>query len=609
MIRCVARRPMNTHTVPPARTLFTPTVAVLAALALPAALIIVTSLAAAPALAAPVPADGDDPPPATLPMQMDVSVNWDVDEGDTVNKGSMTARYRGTLKIDAESSSYTHDMPTTYTTYTAGEVNVTYTYEETRTDKNPPRGCPPLKEQFDGSGSFRLLVVQSPGGSALHVHRVAAFVPKEMLVFVPLEVREMIIDYYNFFALSRDQTVRGKVRNDDCQFEAAEKDIGISQLTLRFKITDDGKMDGERSWSSQRQRGAADLMILLSDLPASMEDKHYEPENDGQGNVSYEVSWAFGEVEPLVEIERKEGPHWIPLGDDPVEVKVGEKIELRGKVLPEEQDTKKGDWTVPGKRVKGFKVEGETGKKDDLKSGDLKETPTVTFYWYDGADGLEVKYAAKTKKGESLEATATFTVQEPELKIQHEIPAGDFVVAKVVWDDDEGQRHMDREFLYDAPGRPYSIRFWCDPPPPEFGGQTQWSQLVSVDGQITREAIARAPCNTISTSGHDEDYPYAGGSEMKDRPGVDSELLDLSIEVMLDFQVSLMYKPDSEGAIFVPIRETNWHWMGVATRPTKNADWDTSASRLQARAGDIEAEDYLEWTNVTRMDDDWGGCE
>jgi len=559
-----------------------------------------------------VQATEDQQPKKTMPIQATVSVNWDVEGGGTRNQGSMTMRLRGTANLAEEVSVMDQAAPPgTMITYAAKGVEANYTYKETETQENPPRGCSAVMAEYEGSGVFTLEEINSAMTSGLNIRKMGSLIPNGMLQLVPPEARGMMIDYYDFFAVAMKQKVQGRRRGwHDCDFVGHTREFNPTGLTIRFRITEDGKMTGSRSWSVGENSGGPSFNIRISDLPQDLERRPLVPEPDGGGDVTYEVSWNFGEVEPVVEIQRKEGPSWVPLGDDPVEVKVGEKIELRGKVYPEQIDTEKGDWTVPGKRVEGFTVEGDTGKKNELEGKDLEQTPTVSFHWYDGAEGLQVKYATTTTEGKNLVGEAAFNVQEPELKMHIEEPSCDFVKADVVWKDDDGLEHKDPELLCDAPGSSYSIRFHHDPLPVKFPGRTQFVQIVNTEGLVRRSGDARTQCDMISREGLDETYPYSAGPEATDKPGVDLDSLDLAVEVMHVFQMSLMYKPNSEGAIFVPIRETEWWWGGMARRSTVYTDnWDTSGSEMGSHGGDVQAEDFLEWDQVVRKDDVWEGCE
>ena len=72
----------------------------------------------------------------------------------------------------------------------------------------------------------------------------------EMLQFAPPEAKEMMIDYYDFFAVAMKQKVEGRKRGwNDCDFQPATREFNPTGLTIRFRTTEDGKMTGSRKWS------------------------------------------------------------------------------------------------------------------------------------------------------------------------------------------------------------------------------------------------------------------------------------------------------------------------------------------------------------------------
>lgn len=556
-------------------------------------------------------AEGQQPKKSMM-IEATVNVNWDVEGGGTRNQGSMTMQMRGMAHLNKEASAMGPGVPPgTMVTYGASGVSVRYTYRETITQDNPPKACSEPMAEYEGNGVFALEEINSAMTSGLNIRKMGSLVPKEMLQSFPTEAMGMMVDYYDFFAVAMKQKAHGRRRGwNDCNYVDHVREFNPTGLTIRAQITDDGKMTGSRSWSVKGSSGRPSFNIRITDLPQNMDRRPLVPEPDGGGEVTYRVGWNFGEVDPHVLIQRKDGPNWVPLGNDPVEVKVGEKIELRGTVLPEEMDPGKGDWAVPGKRVKGFRVEGDTGKKDELQKKDLEQTPTVSFHWYDGADGLQVKYATTSTDGKSMEGKATFNVQEPELKMHIDESSCDFVIASVPEIDNYGQKKFDTELLCDEQGRDNTIRFFHEPLPVDFPGRTQYVQIVDSEAVVRRAHIALDRCIMISSQGLDETYPYCAGPQATDAPGVTLDSLDLSVEVMYKFRMGLMYQPNSEGAIFVPIRETQWWWGGMARRASEHTNsWDVSGSEMGSHGSDVEAEDFLEWDKVVRALDPWEGCE
>ena len=375
-------------------------------------------------------------PKKTMPIQVTVNVKWDIDGGGSRNQGSMTMRLNGTAKLSEKMSVMDPSAPPgTMITYSAAGVGGHFNYSETVTQKNPPEGCPALLAEYEGNGGFTLEEVTSAMTSGLNIRKVGSMVPKEMLQFVPAQAQEMLIDYYDFFAVAKKQHVKGRKRGwNDCNFVDDEKEVNPSGLTIRFRITDDEKMTGRRRWSVERDSGVPDLTIRVSDLPETMERRPLVPEPGGRADVTYAVNWNFGDVDPYVEIQRREGEFWVPLlGGDAGEVVAGERMELRGVVHPEEKDPKKGEWTISAEggsggetHIKKYNAIHQKGEVEHLDSEDLKKSE-VLFYWVDEGTG-RVRYS--TTAGDTpLEESVEFEIKKPQFAFYTEAkPRNDFGV-------------------------------------------------------------------------------------------------------------------------------------------------------------------------------------
>ncbi len=553
----------------------------------------------------------DQQPPKTMPIQATVSVNWDIDEGGTRNQGSMTMRMQGTAHL-AEGVSVMDPAapPGTIITYAAKGVKVNYTYKETVTQNTPPRGCPALMAEYDGHGVFTLEEFNSAMTSGLNIRKMGSLIPREMLKFAPPEAQEFMIDYYDFFAVAKKQQVQGRKRGwNDCNFVEDTREFNPTGLTIRFRITDDGKMTGSRRWSADGNSGAPSFNIRVSDLPEKFERRPLVPEPGGDGAVTYAVNWTFGEVDPYVQIQRREGGEWISITEEPVKVKVGEKLELRGMVMPEEKDTGKGKWTVPGKTVQDFVVQGDRGFVDWLEDTEL-DTQEVQFHWWDGEDGLEVSYDTTSTNGKKLTGTAAFDVAEPETVLRAYVEDGKFGIAEVRYTDEDGSVHERTELLL-VNGVGKTITFCHDPLPGEFQpGRTQFVQRVRTIGRVTKHKEALAgPCMQIDVEGLDGHYPYAPGPKAQDSPGTPVSLYDLTIAVQDIFTMQLMYKPDTEGAIFVPLSDVDWTWTVNCGRGSITEDWVLGDCGVSAPPTGSPAEAWMEWDRVSTGDEVWDACE
>ena len=553
----------------------------------------------------------DQKPKPTLPLRVTVSVDWDV-EGGPRNQGSLTMRMRGTLKLDEEWSLFPPDAPPgAPLVYSAEGVSVNYTYKETKIQDHPPQDCSPMMAEYEGSGVFQLESVGHPMLSGLTIRMSGSLIPKEMLALVPPEAREVMVDYYEFFTIAQKQEVHGRKRGwHDCIFKPDTREFDPGSLAISFLVTKGGKMSGSRNWAAKESSGTPSLVIRLSDLPENMEHEQLVPSPDSQGNVNYSVSWSFDEVEPFLEIQRKEGTFWVPLHDEePVKVKIGEKVELRGVVLPEEKDAGRGEWTVPGRTIQEFVVKGDRGYADWLEASELKARE-LAYHWWDGEDGLEVKYETTSTDGKKLSESVVFDVKEPETALRADLGEGEFRVAEVKYEDPDGAIHQGRELVLVTDSGP-TIRFSHDPLPGEFQpGATQFVQYVRTTGRVTKHEDALAgPCMQIENEGLDSSYPYAPGPETQDNPGVPVSLYDLTIAVEHSFTTQLMYKPELEGAIFVPLSELNWFWIGNCHRGSIADDWVTAGSYINAPAVGAPAEAFLEWGHVSTGEEVWDGCK
>lgn len=85
-------------------------------------------------------------------------------------------------------------------------------------------------------------------------------------------------------------------------------------------------------------------------------------------------------------------------------------------------------------------------------------------------------------------------------------------------------------------------------------------------------------------------------------------LYDLTIAVENSFTTQLMYRPEIEGAIFVPISEVDWTWIGRASRGSITDDWDTAGSAVNAPPTGRPAQAYLEWDHVSTGQEVWDAC-
>ncbi|MFH1965932.1 MAG: hypothetical protein ABIJ42_10395 [Acidobacteriota bacterium] len=560
-------------------------------------------LIAVQAISAAVFAAENQQPKKTMPIRATVSVDWDVESGGTRSQGSMNVRMNGTANL-AEGVSVMDPAapPGTIITYAAKGVQANFTYQETVTQDHPPLGCPPLMAEYEGGGVFMLEEFNTPMTSGLNIRKMGSLIPKEMLAFAPPEAKEMMIDYYDFFALAGKQEVRGRKRGwNDCSFTSDSKEINPANVAIRFRITDEGKMTDSRRWTVNVDSGTPSFHIRVSDLPQKIERRSLVPEPDPGGNITYAVNWNFGEVDPYVQIQRKEGEFWIPLPNDvPVEVNAGERMELRGIVLPEEQDPKTGEWTISDdggsgrkKYIKRFQAGIGEGRVEEIApQRDLRQ-PEILFFWVDQGTG-KVKYVTRAD-GQELSAEAGFEIKKPAYQVtvkasketeirkpERGIPldssecwgAGAHAAAGTndLWLQYKGI-HFEAENLDRG----------------EINGTEQWVQIIKEESYYLKYDDDNRT-ETLITDALDVCYPTWKGPRAGDAPGIilikNGDRLtathDDGTETKLVYtgktqknRLYLMFKPEGDGSEWVPVKVVDWAWTGNAEYQSYAADTDT----------------------------------
>lgn len=593
----------------------------------------------------------DQQPKKTMPIQATVSVNWDVEGGGTRNQGSMTMQMRGTAHL-AEGVSVMDPAapPGTIITYAAKGVKVNYTYKETVTQEHPPRGCPALMAEYQGSGVFMLEEINSPMTSGLNIRKMGSLIPKEMLQFAPPEAKEWMIDYYDFFAVAEKQKVQGRKRDgNDCNFVEHTREFNPTGLTIRFRITDDGKMTGSRKWSVSKNSGGPSFNIRVSDLPTKFERRPLVPEPDGGGDITYAVNWTFGEVDPYVQIQRLEGEYWIPLpGDEPVEVTAGEKMELRGIVLPEERDPKTGEWKISGEGgsgekmyIKKYNASHVKGEVKYLDSKNDLNKPEVFFYWVDEGTGT-VEYKT-TAGGTQLQESVEFKVKKPKfaflmnaapsnrfgLMEMGEGSSSDECCAKKLTGEERRaeeefndkceqlkkelaeliERNDDWEILNTKPKiLQQMIDLGCTPRGVQYEGITFIAtpmdgtpgkvRFVQKLSRTFMEEFEGTPSSSSVSGALDGCYPFPKNiSEYAtfDAPAF-SEMGGNSYKGrQYEFEMYLLFKPDGDGSEWIPLKKALWRW-GAAIRCVDGKCAEDPAASVIPQDGEGEdCSEYPEW--------------
>jgi hypothetical protein len=358
----------------------------------------------------------------SMPIRVTLNVTWKVRSGETLNRGAMNLIISGTAKLDQNWSMMDDSAPPgSFVTYSAEGITCHYTYREKISQDHPPKGCEPVLAEYHGGGSFNLEKINTAMSSGLNIRKLGSLIPREMLAFAPPEAKDVMVDYYDFIAVAKKQRVHGRKRGyNECNYISDTKEINPARIVIRYRIADDGSMTGKRRWRARGNSGAPPLQVRISNLPGTMERKPLKPAPERNGDVTYAVKWTFGELKPVVRIERHEGNYWIPLSpDEPMEVTVGEKMELRGIVLPEEKDPKKGRWVIKGDRdsgrrkmfIKKYDASANRGRVLYLDPDKDLTKSEVNFYWVDCGNGT-ARYKTMTD-GKQLEEAIKFRVKKP----------------------------------------------------------------------------------------------------------------------------------------------------------------------------------------------------
>jgi hypothetical protein len=327
------------------------------------------------------------------------------------------------------------------------------------------------------------------------------------------------------------------------------------------------------------------------------------------GNIEASIIWDIRIPMLVIEQDGRDITYDFRKNNVQDEV-VGKKINLMGKVKPSHLKTSNHEWTFPKEKcVKEFRANNDKGEKVELDDADKKKQE-VKFHWYNKGDKLKLIYSADVE-GEKLFAEALYKVKKPEITMRAEIPEGEFTYASVTYEDDQGNEVTGNELIYDPPSADYSIKFTHDPLPNQFPGETQYVQLVHTVCRAEKHKDALSPCLELDKEGIDKKYPYSPGPEATDAPGAPVKYLDLNISVKNHYEMHLMFKPDGEGSIFVPLRVIDWDWILIAKRKgiTDEYIWNVSGSKIRKDPQDREARDFPKWVLRVHEGIPWDVCK
>jgi hypothetical protein len=334
-------------------------------------------------------------------------------------------------------------------------------------------------------------------------------------------------------------------------------------------------------------------------------------------------------VPPDVDIQQEVNGKWVDITDETVQVVVGEKMKLRGIVMPEDKDPKEGIWTIEGggnasngadknyiKRYDADLRKGEVIHLQDLNTQELE------FYWVDGGTG-KVKYITRPD-GQEVSAEANFEIRKPNYQVTVEASNE----TKTQNPERGGELSPDECWGEGAPGAAELNDLWLqykgiffeaeNLDQGEISGEEQWVQII--EKQSYRRTYENSLIITEEiTEALDQCYPTQSGPRAKDAPGIPLQKKGKNIIVKSTNGITklvytgkiqknrmyLMFKPDGDGSEWVPIKVVNWEWTGNAEyqsdkKGVKDDIWNNGWRTRDCKIDPLEpkAEDtaeYPEW--------------
>lgn len=236
-----------------------------------------------------------------LHAQIRLFANWKILSGNIENAGSLRFTINGKLEVNPSYSTAEYGMPAVLIPYQLGNVTAQYSYKETVTDKNPPEDCPSILEQYHGAGFTTFKPVPQFGDfSVQYLGGILKTLQKSGIKGVGGS--DHLVDFFRFQTGGQPIKAKGK-RLVNCEYVDVEKDEHV-KIMLGFKIDENGKMSGQRSWPAKFDSGRPTFSIEAYDLPPKMMSRPFTPEKKSDGNTKYSVHWCFTEqIPPEIELK------------------------------------------------------------------------------------------------------------------------------------------------------------------------------------------------------------------------------------------------------------------------------------------------------------------
>ena len=407
------------------------------------------------------------------------------------------------------------------------------------------------------------------------------------------------MDHYTFTVQTTIQTVcTDKDGNSHEGLEGIHFDLWAEALK-------GGANSNSLSWTAQKK----DCSIGHQNFMGTV---YYPPKS---GDVKYTVSWTFGEVPPVVEIQREVEGRWVDITDKTVQVVVGEKMKLRGVVVPEDKDSKQGKWSISDdgdsehkKYIKKFHAELNYSEVVPIDPQKDLEKPEVLFFWVDQGSGKVTYKTTAAGKQLELEETVNFEIMKPKftfgteakqynnygiLNLGEKAPSGECCVPprtkkdqqaeddirekyeklkkelKTLNENDAWDMRIKQKIIQELSdlgcwGIQYGGISFCAEPQDDTPGEVQFVQTLFRKIE-NKDSNGKSKVETIQDA-LDGCYPYPkniGEYGTYDSPGF-SEMGGTSYKVVdLEFDMYLMFMPAGEGNEWVPLKKAHWSWSGA----------------------------------------------
>ena len=283
-----------------------------------------------------------------LKAQVKISINWNIDEADSIKKGSFSFYLKGKLRLNEKFASTDQLEPAmaAFIPYSFKQVNASVNYKNIVIDKKPPKGCPEVKSERSYSGPVSVKTDLEPGallifylGSMLEQVKQnldQTFMGGMSKSMIPAEAENKMDDYYLFGLPVESMHATGKRRIDlnggQCKYIPTKQDINIGLTLEKILVNKKGILSGKKTWHSD----ILSLSPKLIGIKGKKTPVPAWPAEKQNGSVKYNVKWTFGEQLPP-----KIKPASIAFN---TETNKDQKIVLTLKELSSEKDISPPEW-------------------------------------------------------------------------------------------------------------------------------------------------------------------------------------------------------------------------------------------------------------------------